>query len=505
MRSELVVAVLVLARGVSSLYVTSPRPYLQPYPAHHPNLHPYHSKPRDLQPYHPQSRDLQPYHTQAYSPQPRDLQPYSPQHHRDLQPYSPQPRDLQVIKSLPMFYGLPQFRPEEYQQQTTPRPALSFGGVSPRPQQPVGVAPLQPFVYHGPTSPTASPRLYQELPPAPAPASPVYLSVTTPTPSFSPSPRYGVSPAPAPSPAPRQYRGWALSSGRDHSSFSPSLVLQRDSDLQTVSSQPVQEEPAPAPASLRYPAVSPPPAPKLHLVPAKPAISFIDPPAPIIAPSPAPTQAPSPPTLAPAPAVPLVLNPNFLHKSRERAFAARPGTSPAPTGGAAAAVTSAGVQIDSAVVQQRQSAVLQRQRARHRQHGAGRHTGRQAKSLKTVSPSRNSLPASPDPGTKLHPRQPPSSGQPASTGRSAALLKLMEIAGADWGPPVSGAGPRAGAVFSCPRAEGHYPAPGSCSVYYQCAQATAHRRECGPGLSWSVDTESCDWADNVSCSAGTRP
>ena len=203
MRSELLVAaVLVLARGVSSLYVTSPRPYLQPYPAHHPNLHPYHSQPRDLQPYHPQSRDLQQYHTPAYSPQPRHLQPQPPQP-RDLRPHSPQPRDLQVIKSLPMFYGLPQFRPEEYQQQTTPRPALSFGGVSPRPQQPVGVAPLQPFVYHGPTSPTASPRLYQELPPAPA--SPVYLSVTTPTPSFSPSPRYGVSSAPGPAsgPSPR--------------------------------------------------------------------------------------------------------------------------------------------------------------------------------------------------------------------------------------------------------------------------------------------------------------
>ena len=59
--------------------------------------------------------------------------------------------------------------------------------------------------------------------------------------------------------------------------------------------------------------------------------------------------------------------------------------------------------------------------------------------------------------------------------------------------------------FQCPLDEGHFADPYDCSVYYQCAQGTPHRRQCETGLSWSVDTDMCDWTDNVICQQGQRP
>ena len=176
-------------------------------------------------------------------------------------------------------------------------------------------------------------------------------------------------------------------------------------------------------------------------------------------------------------------------------------------------------------MKQRQTAVLQRRL----------NAGRQSKSLKTTAPNRNSLFSSGarskekfasashvisrdhnqvssdqkrDKQQIVH-HQPSAAGQ---SGKSAALLKLMEIAGDDWSQGGSGeakemarSGPRRRQEFSCPLTEGHFPDPGSCSVYYQCAQGTPHRRQCEAGLSWSVETDQCDWEDNVTCTRGQRP
>lgn len=241
--------------------------------------------------------------------------------------------------------------------------------------------------------------------------------------------------------------------------------------------------------------------PKLHLVPAKPAISFIDPP-----PPPSPSPAPSPrPTPSPRTrSEPLVLNPSILFKTRSR--------QPSP-----AVTFPDDTDLNSAVVKQRQSAVLQRRL----------NAGRQSKSLKTTAPNRNSLISS---GTRSKEKfasashvvssdqksdtqqivhHQPDAGQ---SGKSAALLKLMEIAGDDWSKggsegakETARSGARGRQEFSCPLSEGHFPDPGSCSVYYQCAQGTPHRRQCEAGLRWSVEADQCDWEDNVTCDQGQRP
>ena len=147
--------------------------------------------------------------------------------------------------------------------------------------------------------------------------------------------------------------------------------------------------------------------------------------------------------------------------------------------------------------------------------------GRQSKTLKTTAPNRNSLLSggirskekfasashvvSSDNKSDKQQIVHHKSGQ---SGKSAALLKLMEIAGDDWSSGGSGAKERVrsrGQEFSCPRSEGHFPDPGTCDVYYQCAQATPHRRQCEAGLSWSVEADQCDWEDNVTCDRGQRP
>ena len=90
--------------------------------------------------------------------------------------------------------------------------------------------------------------------------------------------------------------------------------------------------------------------------------------------------------------------------------------------------------------------------------------------------------------------------------KSAALQRLMAIAGDSWSAGVGGAGGVGGdggqgveEEFVCPAAEGHFPSPVSCSVYYQCAQDTPHRRQCGPGLAYDNINNICDWEDNVTC------
>ena len=78
--------------------------------------------------------------------------------------------------------------------------------------------------------------------------------------------------------------------------------------------------------------------------------------------------------------------------------------------------------------------------------------------------------------------------------KSAALQRLMAIAGVS-----PSADTEKEAEFVCPAAEGHFPSPASCSVYYQCAQARPVRRDCGPGLAYNQDTNQCDWRENVTC------
>ena len=85
----------------------------------------------------------------------------------------------------------------------------------------------------------------------------------------------------------------------------------------------------------------------------------------------------------------------------------------------------------------------------------------------------------------------------------------MEIAGDDWSKSEEEEDRRLSSSgrsvkFTCPESEGHFPAEDSCSVYYQCAQGTPHRRQCDTGLYWSVDTDMCDWRENVTCHKGRR-
>ena len=115
---------------------------------------------------------------------------------------------------------------------------------------------------------------------------------------------------------------------------------------------------------------------------------------------------------------------------------------------------------------------------------------RQPKSLKiSRPPSANSLISARE---KLQ-----SKARNVPTGsKSAALLKLMEIAGDDWSRQKTGSSSpeRSRSVqFSCPQSEGHFPAEDSCSVYYQCAQGTAHRRQCETGKVTPLTSSGVVW------------
>lgn len=92
--------------------------------------------------------------------------------------------------------------------------------------------------------------------------------------------------------------------------------------------------------------------------------------------------------------------------------------------------------------------------------------------------------------------------------RSSALDALLSIAGSDWDKnlhvsPVS----TTTDDFACQGREGHFPDPGNCHVYHQCAGGTAHATTCPPGLAWNVVMNMCDWEDNVDCdiNRGLKP
>ena len=79
----------------------------------------------------------------------------------------------------------------------------------------------------------------------------------------------------------------------------------------------------------------------------------------------------------------------------------------------------------------------------------------------------------------------------------------MSIAGDNWEQKlltgVDNLSAESGDSFLCPEPEGHFPSPSSCSVYYQCAQGTAHKHTCQEGLAWNINTLQCDWMERVDC------
>jgi hypothetical protein len=85
--------------------------------------------------------------------------------------------------------------------------------------------------------------------------------------------------------------------------------------------------------------------------------------------------------------------------------------------------------------------------------------------------------------------------------KSDTLQRLMAIAGDDWDVEIGIEKNLldTGSAFICPGPEGHFPDPESCSVYYQCAQDTPHKRTCDTGLHWNMRTNQCDWEVNVNC------
>lgn len=90
--------------------------------------------------------------------------------------------------------------------------------------------------------------------------------------------------------------------------------------------------------------------------------------------------------------------------------------------------------------------------------------------------------------------------------KSDALQRLMAIAGDNWDAEIGiekNLLDTASDNFICPAPEGHFPDPTSCSVYFQCAQGTPHKRTCEPGLNWNMITNQCDWEANVDCSRST--
>ena len=87
--------------------------------------------------------------------------------------------------------------------------------------------------------------------------------------------------------------------------------------------------------------------------------------------------------------------------------------------------------------------------------------------------------------------------------KSDALQRLMAIAGENWDAEIGiekNLLETASDNFICPAPEGHFPDPNSCSIYFQCAQGTPHKRTCEPGLNWNMQTNQCDWEANVDCS-----
>ena len=105
-------------------------------------------------------------------------------------------------------------------------------------------------------------------------------------------------------------------------------------------------------------------------------------------------------------------------------------------------------------------------------------------------------------------RPAPSPGQSDRSQHSRALQSLLEVAGESWDPAAAiekNLLVAAGGKFECPAREGHFPAPDSCSHYYQCAHGSAIQHQCQDGLMWNVEREQCDWSSNVDCSLNRQP
>ena len=86
--------------------------------------------------------------------------------------------------------------------------------------------------------------------------------------------------------------------------------------------------------------------------------------------------------------------------------------------------------------------------------------------------------------------------------KSAALEKLVSIAGSDWNSSLNTGKSllaTTSSSFSCPSLSGDFPDPENCAVYYQCAQGVAHRHTCQQGLQWNMLINMCDWEQNVDC------
>jgi len=83
----------------------------------------------------------------------------------------------------------------------------------------------------------------------------------------------------------------------------------------------------------------------------------------------------------------------------------------------------------------------------------------------------------------------------------------MAIAGKDWdaGANILQSLNQAQVRFSCPAAEGHFPDPEDCSVYYQCAHSVPTRNACQSDLNWNMLTNQCDWQSNVDCRFNKNP
>lgn len=83
----------------------------------------------------------------------------------------------------------------------------------------------------------------------------------------------------------------------------------------------------------------------------------------------------------------------------------------------------------------------------------------------------------------------------------------MAIAGDDWdsGANILQSLNKAQVSFSCPAAEGHFPDPDDCSVYYQCAHGVPTRNSCQSDLNWNMLTNQCDWQSNVDCRFNKNP
>jgi chitinase len=52
---------------------------------------------------------------------------------------------------------------------------------------------------------------------------------------------------------------------------------------------------------------------------------------------------------------------------------------------------------------------------------------------------------------------------------------------------------------------GFTPHATDCSKYYGCLHGSPYEQQCGSGLWWSTNANSCDWPANVDCCDGSRP